>query len=440
MTAWTQLHLGLRRDWRAQLLVLGGLASFVLGVYVVAVVGGGWLLSRSSLPDVLPAVVATAVVALAFDAVHRWLSGLAGRVLHTDQFAPFEVLRRFSGAVTGRYAAEDVPAEMARVLAEGTGAAWARVWLRAGDQYDLAAESPAGVGPSEAVRTADPRDDDEPGRRWQEVLHGGELLGVLVVQERPHVRLTAAEERLFAGLAAQAGLALRAAGLRSALEQRARELATRADELRRSRQRLVDAQDDERRRLERDIHDGAQQHLVALAVNLRLAQTLADRDPERAVPVLRQQEDAAGEAVDTLVRLMRGIYPSRLSEEGLVAALEAAAATSTVPVTVTAVGVDRLPPRVEAAAYFCGTEALQNAAKHAQASSVRVELSRSDVDDTLVVCVEDDGRGFGPQDHSAGSGLTNMRERVEALDGSLEITSTERGVRLVARIPLTAAA
>ncbi len=215
------------------------------------------------------------------------------------------------------------------------------------------------------------------------------------------------------------------------------ELAARAEELRGSRQRLVDAQDDERRRLERDIHDGAQQHLVALAVNLRLAQTLAGSSPDRAVAMLAQQEDAAGDAVDTLVSLMRGIYPSLLAADGLVAALEAVATTSPVPVTVSAVGVDRLPPRVEAAAYFCCSEALQNVVKHARATRVVVDLSRS-VDGALVVSVADDGRGLPPGEAPAGTGLTNMRERVESLDGTLEITSSADGVRLVARMPVAA--
>ena len=113
------------------------------------------------------------------------------------------------------------------------------------------------------------------GRRALAVRHGGHLLGVLRLQERPGVALTAVEERLFAGLAAQAGLVLRLVGLRAELEDRHEELVARAEELKASRERLIETQDAERRRLERDIHDGAQQHLVALTVNLRLAQTIA---------------------------------------------------------------------------------------------------------------------------------------------------------------------
>jgi signal transduction histidine kinase len=156
-------------------------------------------------------------------------------------------------------------------------------------------------------------------------------LGVLRLQERPGVPLTSIEERLFSGLAAQAGLVLRLAGLRAELGARHAELAARADELRLSRERLIETQDSERRRLERDIHDGAQQHLVGLAVNLRLAEAVAARSPERAVKVLEAQSEAARAAIDTLTQLSRGIYPRLLAGEGMVPALRAALAISPIP-------------------------------------------------------------------------------------------------------------
>ncbi len=140
--------------------------------------------------------------------------------------------------------------------------------------------------------------------------------------------LTAVEERLFVGLAAQAGLVLRLVGLRAQLEDRHRELRARTRELEGSRGRVIEAQDAERRRLERDIHDGAQQHLVALAVNLRLAQVVAGRSPERATEMLAAQADAARLAIDMLSSLSRGIYPRMLAEHGLVAALRAGVAAS----------------------------------------------------------------------------------------------------------------
>jgi signal transduction histidine kinase len=214
---------------------------------------------------------------------------------------------------------------------------------------------------------------------------------------------------------------LRGARLRAELEDRLATLSTRADELRISRERLVDAHDAERRRLERDIHDGAQQHLVALAVNLRLAQSLAATSPERAAQVLREQSEAARETIATLTQLSRGIYPRLLDEEGLVPALQAAAVTSAVDVRVDAPDLPRLPRPVEAAMYFCCLEALQNAAKHADARAVTVAFDLPDAG-MLRMRVTDDGRGFDPETSEPGAGLANMRDRMDAVGGRVTVT------------------
>lgn len=445
MTPLTRLSRRSRGEWSATLVVLVGLMVFVVLTYATLVVGGGLLLGRTSTADVALSVIATAVVALAFDSVQTRLESFTTRVLHGGLPAPYDVMQRFTGTVAGRYAAEELPARMARVLAEGTGAEWSQVWLMVAERPSLAATWPAdGVDAGAAAGAAagagqgDPRTAEVPGRRTLEVRHGGDLLGLLVVQEHPQVPLTSVEERLFSGLAAQAGLVLRGASLRTELEQRARQLSARADQLRRSRQRLVDAQDTERRLLERDIHDGAQQHLVALAVNLRLAQTLAETSPERAQTLLAGQELAAEAAVETLRQLSRGIYPHLLTDGGLAAALSAAAETSPVPVVITADGLGRHPARVEAAAYFCCLEALQNAVKHAGAAAIRLELLQEG--STLVVTVEDDGSGFDPRRIEGGTGLANMRDRIESLDGTLTVGSTARGTQVRAVLPLEKAA
>jgi signal transduction histidine kinase len=313
---------------------------------------------------------------------------------------------------------------MAQVLAEGTGARAAEVWLLVQDRSVLAATWPPGV--PAAVEGA-------PGVRARAVRYGGEDLGHLVVQEA--APLTDVEERLFAGLADQAGLVLRSARLRAELEARIDELSTRAAELQTSRQRLVDVLDERRRVLERDIHDGAQQHLVALAVNLRLAQTLSEKAPERAREILAAQAQATDDAVDTLVRLSRGIYPPLLVEQGLVAALEAVAASSPVPVTVTAEGVGRLPAHLEATAYFACLEALQNAVKHAGASGVRIAV-HGDVH-ALSLSVSDDGAGFDVDAVTPGAGLANLRDRVESVGGTLTTESLPgAGTQVRVRLPL----
>jgi signal transduction histidine kinase len=272
------------------------------------------------------------------------------------------------------------------------------------------------------------------GTRRLPVRHGDEELGTLVIRERAGTHLTPVEERLFADLARQAGLVLRGARLRAALERRLDELSLREAELRDSRERLVDAQDEARRRLERDIHDGAQQHLVALAVNLRLAASLADTAPDRSVALLEAQEQAADDAVETLLRLSRGIYPPRLEDAGVASALRAATGGH---VLVTEQGAARYPLKVEAAAYFCGLEAIQNAAKHSGAGTVRV---RVDADpDGIGLTVADDGAGFDATRVTGGTGLTNIRDRLDSVGGSLEVTTAPgRGTVLRIAVPAPA--
>jgi signal transduction histidine kinase len=240
-------------------------------------------------------------------------------------------------------------------------------------------------------------------------------------------------------LAAHAGLVLRSARLRAQLSVRLEELSARADELRASRERLIETQDDERRRLERDIHDGAQQNLVALAVNLRLADTLLHRSPARAAEVISQQSEAAQEAIDNLTQLSGGIYPALLADAGLVPALAAVAATSPLPVTLAADPTLRLPAGIAAALYFCCLEALQNAAKHSGATSVRVAIERTP--DRVRMTVHDDGRGFTASDATTGAGTANMRDRIDAVGGTLSITSAAgHGTSVAAEVPLMAVA
>ena len=185
---------------------------------------------------------------------------------------------------------------------------------------------------------------------------------------------------------------LRGARLRAELARRADDLAALAEDLQASRRRVVDAHDSERRRLERDIHDGAQQHLVALVVNLRLAQTLTARSPDRARAVLAEQGDAVDNAITSLVDLSRGIYPKVLTEDGVAAAVRDVVSTSTIPVAVLDHGIGRHDAELETALYFCCVEAVQNAVKHAAASRIEVELAT--VGDRIELLVRDDGHGF----------------------------------------------
>jgi signal transduction histidine kinase len=202
-------------------------------------------------------------------------------------------------------------------------------------------------------------------------------------------------------------------------QRRARALRERVHDLRDARQRIIAAADAERRRIERDLHDGAQQRMVAVAVTLGLAQAKMKNDPAGAADLIEQARDEAQQAVKELRELARGIHPALLSDRGLGVAIDALAARAPVPVQVSGVPPQRLDPDVESAAYFVTAEALTNVAKYARASQAAVKLS---IDDgKLEVEVSDDG--CGGADPSTGTGLRGLRDRVDALDGSLEIHS-----------------
>ena len=214
--------------------------------------------------------------------------------------------------------------------------------------------------------------------------------------------------------------------------RRARALRERVADLRDARQRIIAAADDERRRIERDLHDGAQQRMVALATMLSLAEARFKTDPERAAELISRARDEAEQAIKDLRDLARGIHPAVLSDLGLGAAVDALAARAPIPVAVSGVPSAPLPPAVEAAAYFSIAEALTNVAKYARASECSVCFSLEDA--RLRVEVRDDG--VGGADPSTGSGLLGLRDRVEALDGRLEIESPPgAGTTVVVEMP-----
>jgi signal transduction histidine kinase len=207
-------------------------------------------------------------------------------------------------------------------------------------------------------------------------------------------------------------------------------------EVRASRARILAAADEERRRIERDLHDGGQQRLVALRIRLELAEEMMKQDPAVARNMLHVLGGEVDAALDELRSLAAGVYPSLLAARGLPDALRTAALQSPVPASVEVDGSDRYPSEVETAAYFCCIEALQNVAKHApEASSVVIALNRNG---DLRFEVRDDGPGFAVE-AASGDGLVNMRDRVAAVGGDLEIQSTPGTGTLVAgTIPVDA--
>jgi signal transduction histidine kinase len=410
-------------------LVYGSLAVFITAVYVAIAVGIGALVGSGGKPNLALSILATAIVAVGFEPVRERVQKVANRLVYGKRATPYEVLSEFSGRVAETYAADVVLPRMAQVLQEGTGAESATVWLRGVAELRPAATFPDGVAAFNAVPMSNgtlPALVD--ATRSVEVRHQGELLGALSVTKRRGEMLTPIEQKLVDDLAHQAGLVLKNVGLSA-------DLQARLDELRASRQRLVHAQDLERRRLERNLHDGAQQHLVALKVKLGLAEMLLSRDPAKAAATLEQLKGDADEALETLRDLARGIYPPLLADKGLVVALESQARKATAPVHVDGSGVGRYEQDVEATVYFCVLEALQNVQKYAHASQVSVQLQADAA--TLTFTVEDDGDGFDSATVKRGSGLTNMVDRVEALGGSLQIVSSPgNGTRVRGELPV----
>jgi signal transduction histidine kinase len=396
-------------------------AAFTL-VYVAIVIGVGTVVGDRGNPFLT--ILTAVAIAIAFQPVRERVRHLANRIVYGKRATPYEVLSEFSDKVATAFAAEDVLPRMAQILASGTGASAARVWLRFGEELRSAASWPEnGSAPPVAVEDGRPGTFSE-GEDGVEVRHLGELLGALSVTMPPSDPMNPSKQRLVRDLAAQAGLVLRNVRL--------------IEELRASRRRIVTAQDERAKQLERNLHDGAQQQLVALGVQLALARRLADRDAPEMAATLDGLQTAATDALENLRDLARGIYPPLLADQGLLVALEAQARKAALPVEVEGEGIGRYPQEVEAAVYFCCLEALQNVAKYANASSARVHLA--DRGGSITFEVADDGTGFDPGRTPLGTGLQGMKDRLEALGGKLEIRSRPgSGTTVTGRVPVETA-
>jgi len=398
-------------------LVIKKTVVFAITVVLVMATGLGILLLISSpltdlAPDETQAVGLTSLVigALVWPLWHL-ARRIGDRVVYGGRATPYEALTEFSDRLSEAYATDDVLPRMAAVLGESTRAAEARVWLRVGNVVRPVAAWPSDAAALAPIATTGDALPDLPADRAVEVRHRGELLGVLSAVSRANDPIDAGRTALMRDLAAQAGLVLRNVRL--------------IEELRASRQRLVAAQDEERRRLERNIHDGAQQQLVALGVKLRLADTFVDRAPPKAHELMSQLQDETQAAIDDLRDLARGIYPPLLADRGLEAALDAQARKSPTSVAVSAAGLERYDQDIEAAVYFACLEALQNVTKYAAATHASIELAQRN--GSLEFVVIDDGSGFDPANVTLGSGLQGMTDRIDAIGGRLTIESEPGG-------------
>jgi signal transduction histidine kinase len=398
-------------------LLLAAMVVFITLVYVAIVVGVGALVGSQANP-VLSAVAA-AVVALAFQPARRRAQRFADRLVYGKRSTPYEVLSQFSDRLGNAYANEELLPRMARALAEGTGASRADVWVRVGDELRAEAVWPQDADrPEPLAASANTEGTLSSSSMREPVRHRGELLGALSITKKPGESITATEEKLVRDLAAQAGLVMRNVAL-------AEQLMDTIEELRASRQRLVTAQDERAKQLERNLHDGAQQQIVALTVKLRLLGQVMDRDVEKAKSMASDLQTDATDALEQLRDLARGIYPPLLADQGLVAALEAQARKASVPTEVRSDGIGRYPQDIESAVYFCVLEALNNVAKYAEAT--RAEVSLAQIDGHLRFAVVDDGTGFDTGETSYGTGVQGMADRLDAIGGALQVVSRKRG-------------
>lgn len=388
--------------------VVAGLAGFITLVYAVLVGAAGLLVGFGTNATLPLSIAATVVVAIAFQPLQKRMRHWADRLVYGDRATPYEVLSRFSSQIRDVVAADEAIPYLARLLAEGTGAESTTVWVRASDGMQPAGTWPESLSGERMVleyEALSKLDVDH----LVPVEEDGELLGAISVTMAANETLSAAEQRLIDDAASQAGMVLRNAQL--------------IEDLQASRQRLVAAQDEERRRIERDLHDGAQQQFVAVKMKTTMASQLLDGgDPHRANELLKRVVDEIDGGVQTLRELAHGIYPPLLEAEGLPAALRARARTAPIPVSVSAHGLGRYPLEIESAVYFCVLEALQNAIKHGDADQVDITLAQDG--DALRLRVSDNGGGFDLQTHRKSRGLSNMTDRIAVLGGRLDIESS----------------
>jgi signal transduction histidine kinase len=397
------------------------LVVLLTGAFVITAAAVGTFVGRSTGSDVAVAFILGSMLVPAWR-LSRWI---ADRLVYGGRAAPGEVLSGFADRLSETYAVDDVLPRMAAVMGEATRAAEVRVWVRVGREFHERAAWPSGVAHEPAVAGDSDRLPTFPrAAHATEIRDRGELLGAVTVQLPANDPIDASRAQLVRDLASQAGLVLRNVRL--------------IEELRASRQRLVAAQDEERRKLERNIHDGVQQQLVALNVQLGLLASSAGRDPDGVATMARTMQEQTMTTLEDLRDLARGIYPPLLADRGLAAALEAQARKAPVSTRLESDGTGRYPRDVEAAVYFSCLEALNNVVKYAGAR--RVEISIGERQGMLAFRVTDDGMGFDPGITSYGTGLQGIADRLDAIGGTLEVHSAPgSGTSVTGTVPIARA-
>jgi signal transduction histidine kinase len=412
--------------------------------------------SNAAAPLQLVAVLeAVALVALVLAALAR--ARLSRR--QAARLAAVDFVRAtFAGRLSQGERLEDLLAQLVGELAHAFALDSAEVWRVAGPGLALATAAPARRAPElpipamEHVLAAGP----VAGTAWARarlpallpprrhttmrvapMVQGDRLLGLVVAaRSRGGWRLSAEADMTLEELAREVGEAIHKSALDDALQESLRRLRQQTDDLSASRVRIVLAADAERRRIERNLHDGAQQYLVALGVKVRLLQRMIERDPRGALEISEELVDDVERSIDALRNLARGIYPMLLSRSGLGPALAEASRRAGIPVKPELGGLRRHSAEVEAAIYFCCVEALQNVVRHA-GPQVRATIRVWEEEGVLRFEVADDGAGFIALDSQRGAGLTNMNDRLGALGGWLEVESAPgKGTRVRGLVPV----
>jgi signal transduction histidine kinase len=437
----------------------GGIVIMVGAVYLVVVLGFGDAPDQSERRVLGLSIVAAVVAALLYGPVKSRLSDAANRRVYGERQAPDEPLQTFGARMSRAIPLEELLLQLAESLKKSMQLTAAEVWTGTDGVLELAASVPFREPPRIRLN------DDEvtviarahvSGNAWLQVwlptllaahegrtlrvaplAHSGELLGLIVCARRAgDAPFSDEQDRMLTELARPVALALHNSRLDTALQASLDDLRVANDELRVSRARIVAAADQSRRQIERNLHDGAQQHLVALAVKLGLARQLLEADPSTLGPMLEELRGDAQETLTQLRELAHGIYPPLLMDRGLGEALRAAANRAVLVTDVNA-DVGRYPPDVEAAVYFCCLEALQNAGKHAGVGA-RITITVDECAGELCFEVADNGAGFDTTSNAVrGHGFVNMADRVGAIGGSLTVDSAPgSGTQVRGRLPL----